>query len=226
MHTCRLLLIDLHFCLCRSILCHVTWEYSKLLSCIWSNLKRELYTMMQLFLVFSWAKLIKSKIGIICQWHVPQTVSSFTGSRWNRNLEVLGFVNGGYTENPEKNLRIRWEPTTTQPAYIYDAMSGIQTQATLRLMKEKLLTPLPHTCSPIIKLQYFNPYTSIIIKFKIWILILWHVVFRLFWLPLITLFHCLMQLSTTLKFPYNSHFEEFWNLIAVTRTHLNWKLQM
>lgn len=118
MHTCRLLLIDLHFCLCRSILCHVTWEYSKLLSCIWSNLKRELYTMMQLFLVFSWAKLIKSKIGIICQWHVPQTGSSFTGSRWNRNLEVLGFVNGGYAENPEKNLRARQEPTTTQPAYI------------------------------------------------------------------------------------------------------------
>ena len=65
MHTCRLTFtIDLHFRVCRSIFCHVTWEYSKLLSCIWSNLKRELATAHNIaFLLFPWAKLVRKKIG-------------------------------------------------------------------------------------------------------------------------------------------------------------------
>jgi len=38
-------------------------------------------------------------------------------SWWNWNLEMLVFVKRGKSENPEKTLRSRREPTQTNPKY-------------------------------------------------------------------------------------------------------------
>ncbi len=52
------------------------------------------------------------------------------GSRWNWNLEVLDFVEGGKPENPEKNPRSKDEnQQQTQPTY--DAKSSYRTRVTL-----------------------------------------------------------------------------------------------
>ena len=51
-------------------------------------------------------------------------------TRWNWNLEMLVFVEGGKPENPEKNPRSKNEnQQQTQPTY--DTGTGNQTQATL-----------------------------------------------------------------------------------------------
>ena len=51
-------------------------------------------------------------------------------SRWNWNLEMLVFMEGGKPENPEKNPRSKDEnQQQTQPTY--DAESGNRIRATL-----------------------------------------------------------------------------------------------
>ena len=51
-------------------------------------------------------------------------------SRWNWNLEVLVFMEGGKPENPEKNPRSKDEnQQQTQPTY--DTGTGNRTRATL-----------------------------------------------------------------------------------------------
>ena len=53
----------------------------------------------------------------------------FTVSRWNLNLEMLVFVDGGKPENPEKNPRSKDKNQQQQTQY--DVETGNRTQATL-----------------------------------------------------------------------------------------------
>ena len=51
-------------------------------------------------------------------------------NRWNWNLEILVFMEGGKPKNPEKNPRSKDEnQQQTQPTY--DTRTGNRTQATL-----------------------------------------------------------------------------------------------
>ena len=59
----------------------------------------------------------------------PQSGSSSTLSRFNWNLEMLVFVEGGKRENPAENPLSRDENQQTQPTCDID--SRIRTQATL-----------------------------------------------------------------------------------------------
>ena len=60
----------------------------------------------------------------------PQSGSSSTISRLNKNLEGLIFVDGGKLEIPEKNPRSK-DKNQQQTQSTCDARSGNQTQATL-----------------------------------------------------------------------------------------------
>jgi len=67
-------------------------------------------------------------------------------SRWNWNLEMLVFMEGGKPENPEKNPRSKDNnQQQTQPTY--DTGTRNRTWATL-ILGRRVLSPLRHPCSP------------------------------------------------------------------------------
>ena len=61
----------------------------------------------------------------------PQSGYSSTVSRSKWNLEMLVFVEGGKSEDPEKNPPSRDENQQQQTQPIYDAESGNRIRATL-----------------------------------------------------------------------------------------------